>query len=61
MQQTSVVVPSDAILCSRKKKKKNYRKGFSALNRGGLIDKLVSAKPAFANCLSNALINQTEE
>lgn len=40
---------------------KNPEGGTSALNRGGLIDKLVAAKPALANCLSNALINQTEE
>lgn len=40
---------------------KNPEEGTSALNRGGLIDKLVAAKPALANCLSNALINQTEE
>lgn len=37
------------------------KEGSSAFNRGCLIDKLAAAKPALANCLSNALINQTEE
>lgn len=40
---------------------KNPKEGTGALTRGGLIDKPVAAKPALANCLSNALINQTEE
>lgn len=63
IQQNSRFGPTDTILLLYEKKERTNPKEkiFSALNRGGLIDKLVSAKPAFANCLSNALINQTEE
>lgn len=51
-----VCVPQIQFFCNGKTKESN-----SVLNGGCLIDKPVAAKPALANCLSNALINQAEE
>lgn len=40
---------------------KGKRRRLGAVNRKCLIDKPAAAKPAPANCLSNALINQSEK